>query len=117
VLRIRRVYIRRLLFIAFISCAPFLAPGDPPAPQAAPESIAAQVVAQVQSRMPEWIKKKDTPGAAIAVVDDKAVLWSEVYGHTTRTKEKPVTPRTLFSIQSMSKSFTALGVGNRAARG
>jgi len=60
--------------------------------------------------MPEWLKQKDTPGAAIAVVDDKSVLWSEVYGHTSRAKDKAVTPRTLFSIQSMSKSFTALGV-------
>jgi CubicO group peptidase (beta-lactamase class C family) len=60
--------------------------------------------------MPEWIKKKDAPGAAIAVVDDRSVLWSEVYGHTSRAKDKPVTLRTLFSIQSMSKSFTALGV-------
>jgi len=60
--------------------------------------------------MPEWLKQKETPGAAIAVVDDKAILWSEVYGHTSRAKDKPLTPRTLFSIQSMSKSFTALGV-------
>jgi CubicO group peptidase (beta-lactamase class C family) len=60
--------------------------------------------------MPEWLKQRDAPGVAIAVVDDKSVLWHGVYGHTTRAKDKPVTPRTLFSIQSMSKSFAALGV-------
>jgi CubicO group peptidase (beta-lactamase class C family) len=60
--------------------------------------------------MPEWLKQRDAPGVGIAVVDNKAVLWSEVYGHTTRSKDKPVTPRTLFSIQSMSKSLAALGV-------
>jgi CubicO group peptidase (beta-lactamase class C family) len=60
--------------------------------------------------MPEWIKQRETPGVAVAVVDDKAVLWREVYGTTSRAKDKPVTPRTLFSIQSMSKSFAALGV-------
>ena len=50
------------------------------------------------------------PGVAVAVVDDKEILWQGVFGHTSRTGEKPVTPRTLFSIQSMSKSFTALAV-------
>jgi len=107
---IRRSKARQLLLVALISCTPFLVPFAAATPQPAPESIAARVVAEVQSRMPEWIKKKDTPGAAIAVVDDKAVLWSEVYGYTSRAKDKQVTPRTLFSIQSMSKSFTALGV-------
>jgi len=107
---IRRPKTRQLFLVALISCAPFLVPFVPATPQPAPESIAARVVTEIKSRMPEWIKKKDTPGVAIAVVDDKAVLWSEVYGHTSRGKDKPVTPRTLFSIQSMSKSFTALGV-------
>jgi len=107
---IRRSKARQPLLVALISCAPFLVTFVPATPQTAPESIAARVVDEIQSRMPEWIKKKDTPGVAIAVVDDKAVLWSEVYGYTSRAKDKPVTPRTLFSIQSMSKSFTALGV-------
>jgi len=107
---IRRSKTQRLLFIGLISGALFLVAFTLAAPQAAPESIAAQVVAQIQARMPEWLKQKDTPGAVIAVVDDKTILWSAVYGHTTRAKEKPVTPKTLFSIQSMSKSFTALGV-------
>ena len=101
---------RLLLLIAIVSCASFLATSVPATPQSAPESIAARVAAEIQSRMPGWVKQRDTPGAAVAVVDDKAVLWREVYGHSSRAKDKPVTPRTLFSIQSMSKSFTALGV-------
>ncbi len=79
-------------------------------PIPAQQSIAARVAAEIRTRMPEWLKTKNTPGAAIAVVDEKSVLWQDVYGYLSRTKDKPVTPRTLFSIQSMSKSFTALGV-------
>jgi CubicO group peptidase (beta-lactamase class C family) len=80
------------------------------APERGPESVAARVAAEVQARMPEWLKQKDAPGVAVAVVDDKAIVWQGVYGTTTRGGDKPVTARTLFSIQSMSKSFTALGV-------
>lgn len=76
----------------------------------AQEPIAAQVVKELRAKMPEWIKERETPGVAVAVVDDKAILWQEVYGYTSRLKDKPVTPRTLFSIQSMSKSFAALGI-------
>jgi CubicO group peptidase (beta-lactamase class C family) len=109
-IRTRRLKTRQILLVAFISCVPFLITFVPATPEPGPESIAAQVAAEIQTRMPEWLKQKETPGAAIAVVDDKAILWQGVYGHTSRSKDKPVTPRTLFSIQSMSKSFTALGV-------
>jgi CubicO group peptidase (beta-lactamase class C family) len=74
------------------------------------ESVLAQALPALKAKVPEWFKKKDAVGAAVAVVDDKNILWEEVLGRTDRSKEKPVTPRTLFSIQSMSKSFTALGV-------
>ncbi|MBM3285202.1 MAG: beta-lactamase family protein, partial [Candidatus Aminicenantes bacterium] len=61
--------------------------------------------------MPEWIAELKSPaGAAWAVVDDKTVLLEGVHGHTNGPGKPPVTTRTLFSIQSMSKSFTALGV-------
>lgn len=77
---------------------------------ASTEPFATQVVREIQAKMPAWIVKTNTPGVAIAVVDDRTILWQEVYGHTSRNTNQPITPRTLFSIQSMSKSFTALGV-------
>ncbi len=74
------------------------------------DSLHSQVIKELQSNIPQWLKERDVPGAAVAVVDDKEILWKEVYGHTDRSKQKPVTAQTLFSIQSMSKSFTALGI-------
>ncbi len=125
--------VRSFLLMVFVACAAFLVillhgaspsaqtaasgasggqaatePGQSPVP--AQQPIAARAAAEIRTRMPDWLKSKNTPGAAIAVVDDKSVLWQDVYGYLSRTKDKPVTPRTLFSIQSMSKSFTALGV-------
>ena len=74
------------------------------------DSVLAQALPALKAKVPEWFKDKDVPGAAVTVVDDKSILWEEVLGHTDRSRQRPVTPRTLFSIQSMSKSFTALGV-------
>ncbi len=87
--------------------------GPGPEPQAAAgslDSVPAEFVKALEAGLPAWIKQGDVPGVAVAVVDDKRVLWQGVYGFTSRAKDKPVTPRTLFSIQSMSKSFAALGV-------
>ncbi|MGB2906267.1 MAG: serine hydrolase domain-containing protein [Candidatus Aminicenantaceae bacterium] len=50
------------------------------------------------------------PGAAVAIVDDKSILWQMTFGRTHREGGQSITEETLFSIQSMSKSFTALGV-------
>jgi CubicO group peptidase (beta-lactamase class C family)/transglutaminase-like putative cysteine protease len=74
------------------------------------DALAAELIKGLETGLPAWIKQGDVPGVAVAVVDDKRILWQGVYGFTSRAKDRPVTPRTLFSIQSMSKSFTALGV-------
>jgi CubicO group peptidase (beta-lactamase class C family) len=58
---------------------------------------------EIQQRM----QQENIPGLAIAIVDDQNVLWMEGFGYTDWDKKIPVTPDTLFSIQSMSKSFTA----------
>jgi len=69
-----------------------------------------QIIRELENKIPEWLKASDVPGAAVAVVDDKNILWKDTYGQTSRENGIPVNPETLFSIQSMSKSFTALGV-------
>ena len=53
------------------------------------------------------MQEENVPGLAIAVVDDQNILWEEGFGTTDWDRQMPVTPSTLFSIQSMSKSFTA----------
>ncbi len=78
--------------------------------QANDPGIVARVVEKLKVEVPKWIKESAVPGAAVAIVDDKSILWQTVFGQTSREGGTPITPETLFSIQSMSKSFTALGV-------
>jgi CubicO group peptidase (beta-lactamase class C family) len=54
--------------------------------------------------------EQDIPGFAVAVVDDTGVLWSEGFGFTDNDHNTPITPDTIFSIQSTSKTFTAVAV-------
>ena len=57
--------------------------------------------------MDEW----KVPGLALAIVKDDQVVHVKGYGVRDREKQLPVTPETLFPIASISKSFTATGLG------
>jgi CubicO group peptidase (beta-lactamase class C family) len=68
-----------------------------------------KVLDQCRDSIPGRMKKCKIPGLSIAVVDREGVVWSAGFGRTGKGSQ-PVTPETLFSIQSMSKTFTATAV-------
>lgn len=53
---------------------------------------------------------EDIPGMSMAVVHDQEVLWSKGFGYAHREAKAPATPETLYSICSISKLFTSIGV-------
>ena len=59
-----------------------------------------------QSIAESMTKKDKIPGLSIALVDREGVIWTAGFGYTDYDLKTPVTPDTIFSIQSMSKSFT-----------
>ena len=88
-----------------------MTPNTAPSLQAPVSSTSiADVIAQYRLLIPTLMQQANVPGLAIAVVDDQGVLWSEGFGYTDWDRKTPVTTDTLFSIQSMSKSFTATAV-------
>jgi CubicO group peptidase (beta-lactamase class C family) len=70
----------------------------------------AAVINEFHSSVPKMIKKANIPGCSLALVDDKGIVWTEGFGTTDFKRKIPVTPETIFSIQSMSKTFTATAV-------
>jgi CubicO group peptidase (beta-lactamase class C family) len=67
----------------------------------------ADIIVKYRQEIPQRMEQENVPGLAIAVVDDQHILWVEGFGYTDWNRRIPVAPDTLFSIQSMSKSFTA----------
>jgi CubicO group peptidase (beta-lactamase class C family) len=78
---------------------------------------AAAVIATYQARIPELMAEQDVPGLAVALVDGDQVLWTEGFGHLDGDRSAPVTTDTIFSVQSMSKLFTATAVMEAAQAG
>jgi CubicO group peptidase (beta-lactamase class C family) len=50
------------------------------------------------------------PGASIAVVFDQELVWSKGFGYADPETRQPATPQTVYSICSISKLFTSIGV-------
>lgn len=67
----------------------------------------------IEAQLKEW----KVPGMSIAVVQDGKVILSKGYGYRDVEKQLPVTPKTLFAIGSVTKSFTVTVLGTLAEEG
>jgi len=95
-----------LCLIATLLLATAYAPVPSPSDLIASDDI-ADIIAEYREEIPQRMQQEHVAGLAIAVVDDQHILWAEGFGYTDWGNSIPITPTTLFSIQSMSKSFTA----------
>jgi CubicO group peptidase (beta-lactamase class C family) len=66
--------------------------------------------AEIDSVISGLMKTYFVPGAAIALVKDGQVIYTKGYGYRDVGAKLPVTDKTVFSIGSVTKSFTALGI-------
>jgi len=53
---------------------------------------------------------EDVPGLSLAVVHDQNIIWKGAFGHADRERAVPATTKTIYSICSISKLFTSIGV-------
>lgn len=58
----------------------------------------------------DYSEKNHFPGAAFGIVVDGKLVHTGSYGHTDIEKKTEVTPKSVFRIASMSKSFTAMAI-------
>ena len=112
--RLRRV-LRSLRVGAALAVGAALIVTDIHAQTVAPEH--ATLVASLRDSVRDVMAAGSIPGLAIAVVDTDRILWMEGFGATDSDGATPITPATLFSVQSMSKTFTALAVLTAARDG
>ena len=65
--------------------------------------------AKVDRLFAQW-DRKDSPGAAIVVVKDGAVVYQHGYGYANLEHRIPITPQTRFDVASVAKQFTGLSL-------
>lgn len=73
------------------------------------ERAARTASGKVDQLMARW-DRADSPGAALAVVQDGKVVYKNGYGSAQLEYGIPITPSTVFHVASVSKQFTAFAV-------
>lgn len=63
------------------------------------------------------MSKYDVPGVSVALVSDEKVLWMKSYGYADVERSISATPRTVYQVGSISKTFTAAAVMQQVERG
>lgn len=74
------------------------------------ELLADAIAGSLSQWLPDQLKGAKVPGAAVAVVDNRNIVWEETFGVTSGPESAPITIDTVFCIRSISKSVTALAV-------
>ena len=83
--------------------------------QAAPDY--SPLIADLKIKIPQLMALRHTPGLAIAFVDGDKLIWAEGFGFTDDSKKSKVTADTIFSLQSISKTYTASAFLIAASKG
>ncbi len=68
------------------------------------------VIAHIDDVFSAW-DQPDSPGCSVAVVQDGAPAYMQGYGVENLHDGKPITPRSVFHLASLSKQFTGASIG------
>jgi len=79
--------------------------------QAPPSQHTTNLLGDLDKFVPAQMQKWKVPGLAIAVVQNGQMIYSHGFGLRDVKANLPVTPKTIFAIGSISKSFTSLSMG------
>ena len=69
----------------------------------------SSVITKLKEQIPPLLKQNNTPGLAIALVEGEKLVWAEGFGYTDLGNTERVSADTLFSLRSISKTYTATG--------
>lgn len=87
----------------------------PPAGQrAAPRDARFAAVVDTIRRL---IAEDGVPSVTVAVAQRGRIVWEEGFGHADLARRRPATPRTLYSLASITKPFTATALMTLVERG
>ena len=79
-------------------------------------SPAESVTARVNKLFAQW-DKSDSPGCALGIVKDGRLIYKRGYGMASLSYNIPISPQSIFNIESMAKQFTAMSILLLAKRG
>jgi CubicO group peptidase (beta-lactamase class C family) len=101
-----------LFVVTIIAIVSFIAPtvfGQEQKTAKANSSPGESVTARVDKLFAQW-NKSDSPGCALGIVRDGQLIYKHGYGMANLDYSIPISPQSIFNIESMAKQFTAMGI-------
>ncbi|MDX1993964.1 MAG: serine hydrolase domain-containing protein [bacterium] len=86
-------------------------------PAQAQSTDITELTDDIDAYVAEMMELYDVPGVGLAIVDDGEIAYTAGYGVRSVETNEPVTPETVFSIGSVTKSFTALAIAQQVDAG
>jgi CubicO group peptidase (beta-lactamase class C family) len=77
---------------------------------AAADAKLTAVIPDLERMTRQTVSRNRIPGLSIVLVTSRGPVWEAGFGYGDDARRVPVDPDTIFSVQSMSKTFTAVGV-------
>ena len=71
----------------------------------------AEPIARARTLLLAAMQRSSVPGAAVTVIKDGRIIWSEGLGYADVEQKVRVTTQTKFRVYSISKSLTSAGLG------
>ncbi len=78
--------------------------------------VNARTTTKVDELFTEW-NDGDSPGAALVIVKDGAIIYQQGYGYANLEHRIRITPQTAFDVASVAKQFTGLSVAMLVEQG
>jgi CubicO group peptidase (beta-lactamase class C family) len=98
------IYLQVIIFLLILICIP----------AAFSEEKAKPDFSEAIRMIDTWLEGQrdydNLPGISVAIVTDQEILWSKGYGMADLEKGVPSSPRTIYSICSISKLFTSVAI-------
>ncbi|MEX8549031.1 MAG: serine hydrolase domain-containing protein [Mucilaginibacter sp.] len=94
-----KVYCSIILSVIF--CSPCLAQSS---------TVSKKEAIVIDSLMKVFMLKNSVPGASVAIVKNKTIVWEKGYGMADIEKSVPATASTVYRLASVSKPITAVAV-------
>jgi CubicO group peptidase (beta-lactamase class C family) len=102
----------RTIFVSAVVCIATTAFAADPLPRAKPETVgmSSARLALIGAALKSDVEKGRLPGAVIAVARKGKLVYYEAFGFRDKEANAPMTKDAIFSIASMTKPMTSVGV-------
>lgn len=96
--------------LAIAVCACWVAPSTVHAQSLAQDPDVAEALRLLESWVEVQRMYQEIPAISMAIVHDQELVWSAGFGYADVEEQRPATPETIYSVCSISKLFTSIGV-------